>query len=280
MNKTSYINAIISISIVSFFIALFSLVYLHSNNLSEIVNEEMDILIEFQKDAPQEKMLVVEDRLKEIEGVQSATIQLTTKDQALEIMKSDLGEDFLLEGMENPFADIISFNLKSAFYRTSYIDSLKTTILQNESVDAVFYNDAFDKVIEKNVRKLSVVGLIMALLFGVFAIAIIYNTIKIALMTDHDKIKTMRLVGAKDDFIQKPYLSKMTRVGLSAGLIAIGLMALLLISFVSISDEFSSFLRVEYILLSGIVALMFSLVISWLSSKAVMHKYLQISQIR
>ena len=118
----------------------------------------------------------------------------------------------------------------------------------------------------------------MALLFGVFAIAIIYNTIKIALMTDHEKIKTMRLVGAKDDFIQKPYLSKMTRVGLSAGLISIGLMALLLISFVSISDEFLSFLRVEYILLSGIVALMFSLVISWLSSKAVMHKYLQISQ--
>lgn len=279
MNKTSYINAVISISIVSFFIALFSLVFLHSKNLSEIVNEEMDILVEFKKEASEEKMLDVKKELLTMEGVQSSTIQLTSKDQALEIMQSDLGDDFLIEGMENPFSDIISFNLESEFYRATYIDSLKTSILRNEAVSAVFYNDAFDESIENNVRKLSLVSLIMAFLFGIFAIAIVYNTIKIALMTDHDKIKTMRLVGAKDKFIQGPYLSKMIKVGLIAGLIALGLMLILLVLFGVISDELSEFLRIEYIIVSGAIALVFSMVISWLSTKAVMHKYLQISQI-
>ncbi len=278
MNKTSYINAVISISIVSFFIALFSLVFLHSNNLSEIVNGELDILIEFSNQCTQENLNEVRDRLSNKIGVNPSTIHYTSKEEALEIMHADLGDDFLLTGMENPFNDILSFSLKSTFYRDSYIDSLKLDLGKLESVNAVFYNEAFDQLIEKNIRKLSIISLIMAFLFGVFAVVIIYNTIKIALMNDKEKIRTMRLVGAKDEFIQKPYLNKMLSVGLRAGLIASVLIGILLFVLFSFSDEFKSFLQVEYILLSIVFALLFSVVISWVSSRLIMNKYLLLKQ--
>ena len=72
----------------------------------------------------------------------------------------------------------------------------------------------------KNVRKISLVLIGFAVLLLLAVIALINNTIKLALFSQRFLVRSMQLVGAKAGFIMKPFLMRSALHGLLGGLIA------------------------------------------------------------
>jgi cell division transport system permease protein len=70
--------------------------------------------------------------------------------------------------------------------------------------------------------------LFLALTLGVVVVAVVFNTIRLQVMTQRDEIEVSRVVGATDSFICRPFYYSGALLGLSAGAVALGVVALAL----------------------------------------------------
>ncbi|MEO8838942.1 MAG: FtsX-like permease family protein, partial [Herbaspirillum sp.] len=70
--------------------------------------------------------------------------------------------------------------------------------------------------------------LLLAATLGVVVIAVVFNTIRMQVMTQREEIAVSRLVGATDAFIHRPFYYSGALLGLCAGAVAMGAVALAL----------------------------------------------------
>ncbi len=70
---------------------------------------------------------------------------------------------------------------------------------------------------------ITVASVVMAIIFGLVSMLIIFNTIRMAIFTRADEIKIMKLIGATPTFIRGPFLVEASMYGLIAGLISSGI---------------------------------------------------------
>jgi cell division transport system permease protein len=75
---------------------------------------------------------------------------------------------------------------------------------------------------------LQVALLFLALTLGVVVVAVVFNTIRLQVMTQREEIEVSRLVGATDAFICRPFYYSGALLGLCAGAVALGVVALAL----------------------------------------------------
>jgi cell division transport system permease protein len=90
-------------------------------------------------------------------------------------------------------------------------DSLKWIVehlKQDRRVQEVAYNAAVVENIDTNMGKLTLIVLGFTALLLIIAIALINNTIRLAIYSKRFLIRTMHLVGATQWFIKKPFLGQ------------------------------------------------------------------------
>ena len=208
-NKTSSTTnigyATFSISIVLLLCAVFLLLFLHSNNISNILKEKLNVLVELKKEASTDDVKKLSSVLLSQKEVLESSVKLINAKDALKIM--DLKEN-VVEHIGNPFNDVLSFNIKSQYYDESYLDELSEIIKKYTFVSSVYYENDTIVGLKSNIKFISYFIFFLAMVFLVLAIIIIYNTISMKLYADRWEIKTMQMVGAKDSFIRMPYLHK------------------------------------------------------------------------
>lgn len=127
-----------------------------------------------------------------------------SKKDALLLMSKEL--NISQNSEENPFRDLIKFNLFNTDYSEDKIKEIKSAVeLEKGVIGLYFENDSVD-LVKTNLEKVSLGILILAFCFVVLALAIIFNTIRLTLHSDIKQIKTMQMVGADNSFIKRPYL--------------------------------------------------------------------------
>jgi len=110
-------------------------------------------------------------------------------------------------------------------------DSLKWIVAhlkQDRRVEEVAYNAAVVENIDTNMGKLTLIVLGFTALLLIIAIALINNTIRLAIYSKRFLIRTMHLVGATQWFIKRPFLGQSLWQGILGALLAIGLLVGLL----------------------------------------------------
>src|SRR5690606_36794691 len=103
-------------------------------------------------------------------------------------------------------------------------DSIQTFIqksAKNSRVKEVVYQEALIDMVNKNIRIIGIVVLGFIIVLLVIAVALINNTIRLAIYSQRFLIKSMRLIGATKNFIRTPYLLYGIFHGLLGALIAI-----------------------------------------------------------
>ena len=70
--------------------------------------------------------------------------------------------------------------------------------------------------------------LFLAATLGTVVIAVVFNTIRLQVMTQREEIEISRLFGATDTFIYRPFYYTGALLGLCAGVLALGVVALAL----------------------------------------------------
>ncbi len=269
-SKPTHIYSSISVAIVMFLLGAFVLLLLHSHNLTNIIKEKMDIVAELEANA--DKNVIVK-LMKSIPEIRSESITHIPKSEAIETMGSKLNIKF--DANNNPFSDVITFNIKSSDYDTKVLKNVKTQLENDKNIQAVYYEDLTIQNIKSNLNKLAYVILSIGLIFVFLAIIIIRNTINLSMYADRWEIKTMELIGAKWGFIKMPYIKTGVLVGFRAFIIAaislMGLLILVNIYFPNIWEVVNFF----YILISLAVIFVLAIVIPAITTNAAAEKYLK-----
>ncbi|MCB0692120.1 MAG: hypothetical protein KDC16_10780 [Saprospiraceae bacterium] len=263
--------ATFSISIVLLLCSLFLLLYLHSSNISNILKEKLNILVELTPNSTvedSEKLIFI---LKSQQEIVPESITEIPAEEAIKLM--EMSEN-VINNIGNPFNDVISFNVKSSFYTEEYLQEISGILKKYDFVSAVFYENDTIKNLKGNIKFVSYFIFFLAVLFLILAIIIIYNTISMKLYADRWEIKTMQMVGAKDSFIRMPYLHKARMIAWKSFLVSLFGMFLVIGMIAYSASEALELLRWEYVLLTVICILLLSFLISGISTFNAVNKYL------
>ena len=105
-------------------------------------------------------------------------------------------------------------------YQVAQIDSIVTEIRGLEGVDEVRFNLALLQTIEERTETFFIAGIAIGLFILFVAMILVFNTIRLTIYAKRDLIKAMKLVGATNAFIRRPFLVEGVLQGLIAGSLA------------------------------------------------------------
>lgn len=153
----------------------------------------------------------------------SATLEFVDRDKALETMKARAGLSDVVDALGgNPLPDAyvvrISGNVPASAER---IEKLAGTLGRLDGVETVQLDAVWVKRLAALLDLATTVLLLLAGTLCGVVLAVVFNTIRLQVLTQHDEIGVMRLVGATDAFVSRPFYYAGALLGLCAGGIAL-----------------------------------------------------------
>jgi len=245
---SSSVSVIISLSLVLFVVGLLSLVLINAQKLSNYVKENIGFSIMIKEDV-KEIELIEFNKILDAEDFTKST-RFISKEQATKELEQDLGEDFVNFLGFNPIMASIDVKLNSSYANNDSLQNISSRLEKSDIVYEVFYQKNLIKKLNSNVGKISFFLICISLILFFIAFALINNTIRLSVYSKRFIIRTMRLVGAENSFIQKPFLISGVYQGLYSAIFAI---FMLLGSIQLIQTETASILNINDLQNIGLV---------------------------
>jgi cell division transport system permease protein len=126
------------------------------------------------------------------------------------------------------------------------IDAIAAQLRNLPGVEAVQVDSAWVKRLAAALRVLRLVLLLLALTLGMVVVAVVFNTIRLQVLTQRDEIAVSKLIGATDNFIHRPFYYTGALLGLCAGGAALGAVALALYPLNTAIGEFARLYASEF----------------------------------
>jgi len=206
-----------------FVVGLFGLVAVNLEQALRQVAERVEIVAYVLPGTPVETVTMAVSDIAAFPEVQSATY--VTEDEALARARAELVEfrDVLRELERNPLPASIELKLKPGFRDAEHVNDVAERLKGFGFVDDVRFGRDWVEKLDRLHQIAAAVGLVVGAAFAVVAIIIIGTTIRMAVLQRGREIAIMRLVGATDGFIRRPFLVQGAIKGMLGGLVAIGL---------------------------------------------------------
>lgn len=224
--KSVYVSTIISISLVLLLTGLLALIMIHAKNLSRYVRENIVLNVIMNEDVEETNVLAFQKKIDADPYVLRS--EYVSKDSAAAKLSEELGEDFVTFLGHNPLSASVDVYFKAEYANTDSVETFIKTFTTDKQVNEIIYQESLIEMINQNIRIIGLVILAFALILLVISIALINNTIRLAIYSQRFIIKSMQLVGATRSFIRKPFIGYGILHGLIGGVIAIGLLLLTL----------------------------------------------------
>lgn len=157
-------------------------------------------------------------RAESTPGVQEAIF--VSKEEAREVFRNEFGEDADIF-TDQPFLPAsIKVRVAASYANSDSLEHLTAEFAGWNRVDDVIFNQPLLLKVQQNLRLLTVTGLVLGAFVLFAAIFLVANTIRLTIYARRLLIRTMKLVGATDSFIRRPFLVEGIAQGLAAGLAA------------------------------------------------------------
>lgn len=272
--RSSYFTVIVSISLVLFMLGLLGFVLLNANKLSNHVKENLGFSI------------IIKDGVKEVDIIKlqksldaARYTKITTyidKEQAAEELQKELGEDFISFLGYNPLLPSLDVRLKANYANADSLKWIKNELAQNTKIKEINYQESLISAVNKNIRKISLVILGFSGLLLIISIALINNSIRLAIYSKRFIIKTMQLVGATSGFIRTPFILRSIINGVYGAIIS----TILLVGVVYYSQqaipELFEIQDLELMLSMIGLVFLFGILITWISTSLAVRRYLRL----
>ena len=220
-------NSIVSISLVLLLTGIMLVLGLVANRLSQHVKENitLSVIVDDEMHLPDVKMF--QQRLAASPWVKS--VEYIDKESALKDLTENLGEnpeDFL---GYNPLLASFDIFLKADYANTDSINVIEKALKENKGVEDVIYRKDLVHLVNENVRRISVILLVLAFFLTIISFSLIRNTVRLMIYSKRFLIRTMQLVGASNNFIRKPFLIENLWTGIIAAVVATAILSGLMI---------------------------------------------------
>lgn len=217
--KTIYISTVISIALVLLMTGLLGLILVHARNLSNYVKENIVLNIIVNDGAKEVDILALQKQIDTNPYVLKT--QYVSKELAARNLTKEMGEDFVDFLGYNPLLSSIDVYMKADYANNDSINAFTKQLNKNPLIKEVIYQKSLIDMVNQNIRGIGLVILAFAFILLIIAIALINNTIRLAIYSQRFLLKSMQLVGATKNFIRKPFMVYGVLHGFLAGLIAI-----------------------------------------------------------
>ncbi len=274
--RMAYITSVVSITLVLFVLGLIGTILLSAGKLTTYVKENLKLQIGLNSETDGETAEEIRMGLQTREFTKRAV--LITPDEALEEFKKTWNEDPTTVLGFNPLGYTIELTLKAEFTDVESMNFIENKILDDygEWIRGISKDENLIRDVNANTEKIQWILLGISLLLGIIMVALINNTIRLAIYSKRFTIKTMQLVGATASFIRKPFLITGILQGFIAGLLAIILLTVLIIY---LSQRFDYSLGITdwgyLLILFGLIAGL-GVMISYLSTYLSVRKFLKL----
>jgi len=217
--KSIYISTVFGIAMVLLMVGLLGLILVHANKLSRYVKENIVLNVYVDESAHESDVLQLQKQLEGNPIVKQT--QYVSKELAARNLQKDMGEDFVKFLGYNPLSQSLDVYLKADYANTTDIERFKSELLKNPMIKEVKYQESLVGQMNKNLTSIGLFILGFAVIFVFLSVALINNTIRLAIYSQRFLIKSMQLVGATKSFIRKPFILYGIWHGLLGALIAI-----------------------------------------------------------
>lgn len=197
------------------------------------VKNKVDINVYFSLDTQEPDIFALRKTLEALPEVDK--IEYISRDQALSDFKDKWKDNALIiQGLEeigsNPFPAVLNIKAKEPSQYSGIADFLANKTSSNGAniVDKVNYNQN-KLIIDRLGRIIPAVekaGSIIAIIFIVVAIIIVFNTIRLIIFTAKDEISVMKLVGASNLYIRGPFMVSGIMYGIFSGVLTLVILGL------------------------------------------------------
>lgn len=143
-------------------------------------------------------------------------------------------------------------------------------------VDVIYSKDLI-KSVNDNIRKVSIILLIIAALFTYISFALINNTVRLTIFSKRFIINTMKLVGASWNFIRRPFLTQSFTLGIASAIIADALIIGGIYWLHNFEPQITAVIDLKAIIIVSAAVFLFGIIITYFCTLFSLNKYLKMS---
>ena len=213
------ITLCISTAMVLVLLGLVVFSVLIGRNLSSYVKENLVVTMWLDQDMSDTEAQQICKKLRTRPFINN--LQYVSKEQALKDGIKDLGADPSEFADGNPFLSSIELTLNANYANSDSLRWISKELKNHPKVNEIAYQKDLVDAVNKNIAKISIVLLFLAVLLTIVSFSLINNTVRLGIYARRFSIHTMKLVGASWGFIRKPFLKQALWVGIVAAIIAI-----------------------------------------------------------
>ena len=244
-----------------------------SRNLSQWVKENLTVTVVLNDEVSVGDAKQFQQDL--IHRPFSKDIHYISREQALKEQTEAMGSDpseFL--GM-NPFPATLELQLHSDYANADSLVWISEELRKNPKVTDVAYQvDLMDSV-NRNLAKLNILLLVLAVLLTFISFSLINNTVRLSVYSRRFLIHTMKRVGASWGFIRRPFMKQGLLVGILAALIAIIVLGSGVYGLYYYEPGIQFIITWRELVITGLAVLVFGLVITLTCSYISVNRFLR-----
>jgi cell division transport system permease protein len=276
--RTSYVSTIIGISLVLFLVGLIAGGMFGLKTVQTQAKEDLQGDIFFNPELNTSDIKQILNELSTWSEFKS--VFFVSPDKAMDEFTGDeTAKKQILSIFEqsNPLPSTIGYKPKEAYATKVGMAQLKTKIEKSykDEIEEIHYDKESVEKINLGFKQFVLLFLAVAGLLIIVAVAMINNTIRLALYSKRFTIKTMQLVGATSTFIRKPFLLNSIWQGLFSAVLG---MLILVGLFVTVNNFLES-IEIPFdpktLTLLFLVQLVTGIIITFVSTWFSLNKYLR-----
>lgn len=268
-----FITAGISTTMVLFLLGLVVFFVLTANNLSVYIRENIAFSAILDDGMKETSIIKLQESLNKKNYVKQ-TIYIS-KEQALKEQTEAMGTDPTEFIGHNPFNASIEIKLNAGYTNPDSIKWIEKELMANKNILEINYPQNLLDSVNKNLQKISLFLLGLAVLLSLISFSLINNTIRLTIYSKRFLIHTMKLVGASWGFIRKPFITRNLWIGILSGAVANAVLTALAYTAVKYEPELLVIISPESIMIVAASVMIFGIIITTLCAYISINKYLR-----
>ncbi len=279
LTGSTNVMVIISLTIALFLIGVCGWLSISARKLAEIVRENIEIQVNLKENiSPSaidsvQKTIVLRNYV--LVKNNSPQINFISKEEAAKEFSKIYGDDITKTIDENPMLNSYIINIKEEFFNELSLKQIKTDLEKIPGVQEANFPQNFVDELNKNISNSYLYLSFFVLLFLAIIIVLVNNTIKLSLYSQRMLIRSMKLVGATNQFIRSPFVQKGCIQGLLAGFFASSLLLLCATLVQKNIPELQYIYDINKMILLVIVLLILGTLVGVISTFYSIEKYLK-----
>lgn len=283
-------TVVMAITLIILFVTVVASVIL--TNTAQLMKDKIDITIYFKPGLTEETLDSLTEMMESNDNVKS--IEVSSSEQEYEKLLEENKDKYnlanLFDGDQGVLMDELNSTMRIKVYDIDNLDSVKAVVEKQEGF-AEYVDDKRPPTYDVNRAEINTItswasiartsGIVLAIVFLVISILIIFSTIRMAIFSRREEIYMMKLVGADKSFIRGPFLIEAELCGIVAGVVAgvvsyFGFIKLSpkLVSYGIDVSSISSIMQSQQVVLVFLIFIAVGVLIGRVSARLAVSKYL------